>query len=117
MIIKIAYSLLLKYPSGEFFNHKNILSIYKLYIRQILIKSIQNHTLNAKEIIDRRTGKYIKPSYTFLTNSRNSPNHMTKTIFNNLINDVNSLIKSLCENQSNNTNDIVNKNQIKKGYK
>jgi hypothetical protein len=78
MIIKVAYSLQLKYPSGELFKHTNILPIYKLYIRQILIKSIQNNTLNAIEIMDRKTGKYIKPSYTFLTNSRNSPYHMGK---------------------------------------
>jgi hypothetical protein len=32
----------------ELFNHTNILSIYKLFIRQILIKCIQNHTLNAR---------------------------------------------------------------------
>lgn len=114
MIIKVAYSLPLKYPSGELFKHTNILPIYKLFIRQILIKSIQNNTLNALDIMDRRTGKYIKPSYMFLTNSRYSPNHMGKTIFNNLSNDAKSLITSLCENQSNNTNDTVNNNQIKK---
>lgn len=117
MIVKVAFSLPLKFPSEELFKHTNILSVYKLYIRQILVKSIQNHTLNATEIIDRRTGKYIKPSYTLLTSSRNSPNYMGKTIFNNLNNEVKSLIKSLCESHSNNTNDIINiinKNQIKK---
>jgi hypothetical protein len=62
MIINVAYSLPFKYPSGELFKHKNILPIYKLYIRQILIKSIQNNTLNVIEIMDRRTGKYIKLS-------------------------------------------------------
>jgi hypothetical protein len=62
-----------------------------------------------KGIMDRRIGKYIKPLYMFLTYSRNSPNHMRKTIFNNLSNDVES-IKILCDNQFNNTNDIVNKN-------
>lgn len=113
IIVKVAYSLPLKFPSRELFNHTNILSVYKLYIRQILIKSIQNHTLNAIEIIDRRTSKYIKPSYTLLTCSRNSPNHMGKTIFNNLNNKGKSLIRSLCENQVNNTNDIINKNQLK----
>jgi len=62
MIVKVAYSLPLKYPSEELFDYTNILSVYKLYIRQILVKSIQNHTLNTTEIIDRRTGKYIKPA-------------------------------------------------------
>jgi len=33
MIVKVAYSLLLKYSSEELFNHTNILSAYKLYIR------------------------------------------------------------------------------------
>ena len=41
------------------------------------------------------------------------PNHMGKTIFNNLNNKGKSLIKSLCEKSSNNTNDIINKNQLK----
>lgn len=44
-------------------------------MRQILIKSVQNHPLNAIGIMDRKTGKYIKPSFTFITNSRNSLNH------------------------------------------
>lgn len=114
IILKVAFSLPLRYPSEELFSHTNILSVYKLYIRQILIKSIQNQTLNAMEILDRRTGKYIKPSFTLLKNSRISPNHMGKTIFNNLNNDVKSLIKNLCESQSINTNDINNKNRIKK---
>jgi len=94
MIAKVAYSLPLKCPSEELFNHTNILSVYKLYIWQILVKSIQNHTINATEIIDRRTGKYIKPSYTLSTSSKNSPNYTGKTIFNNLYNEVKSLIKN-----------------------
>jgi len=63
IIVKVAYSLPLKYTSEELFNHSNILHVYKLYIGYILVKSIQNHTLNVTEIIYRRTGKYIKPSY------------------------------------------------------
>jgi len=81
---------------------------YKLYVRQILVKSIQNYTLNTTEIVDRRTGNFIKPSYTLLASSRNSPNYMGKTIFNDLNNEVKSLIKSLYESQSNNTNGIIN---------
>jgi len=117
MIVKVAYSLLLKYLSQELFCHTNILSVYKLYIRQILVKSINNHTLNATDILDKRTGKYIKSAYTFLTSSTISSNYMGKTIFNNLNNEVKSLIKSFCGSQPNNTNDIINiinKNQIKK---
>jgi len=63
MIVKVKYSLPLK-------------SDYKLYIRQILVKSIQNHTLNATKLMDKRTEKCIKPPYTLLTSSRNSPNYM-----------------------------------------
>jgi len=111
--IIIVYNIWNRYLKYKMIIYANILSVYKLYIRQILVKSIQNHTLNATEIIDKRTGKYIKPSYTSLTSSRNSPNHMEKTIFNNLNNEVKSLIKSLCESQSNNTNVIINKNKIK----
>jgi len=59
MIVKVVHSLPLKYPSEELFNHTNILSVYKLYIRQILVKSIQNHTLDSTKIIDRRIEKYI----------------------------------------------------------
>lgn len=50
IIVKVEYSL----PLEELFNHTNILSFYKLNIRQILVKSIQNHTLNVTEIIDRK---------------------------------------------------------------
>jgi len=62
MIIKIAFFLPINYPSGELFNHKNVLPIYKLYIRQILIKYLQMHLLNTTEITDKRTGKFIEPS-------------------------------------------------------
>jgi len=55
--VKVAYSLPLKYPLKELFNNTNV-SVCKLYIRQILIKTIQNHTLNTTDIIDRRIGKY-----------------------------------------------------------
>jgi len=47
-----------------------LLSIYKLYSNQILIRSIQRHILKSIEIIDRRTGKYIKPHSASLTGSR-----------------------------------------------
>jgi len=114
MTVKVAYSLPLKYPSKELFNITDILSVYKLYIRQILIKSIQNHTLNTTDILNRRTGKYIKSSYTLLTSSRCSPDNMGKTIFNNLNNDIKSLIISLCGSETNKSNDIINRNQIKK---
>lgn len=72
------------------------------------------HILNTTEIIDKRTGKFIKPSYTLLTSSRNFPEYMSITIFNNLNIEVKSLIKNLYETRSNNTNDIIIKNQIKK---
>jgi len=63
IIVKVAnYSLPLKYTLEELFNHSNIFYVYKLYIRQSLVKFIQNYTLNATGIIYRRTGKYIKPS-------------------------------------------------------
>ncbi|KAL4134957.1 hypothetical protein QTP88_006637 [Uroleucon formosanum] len=42
------------------------------------VKSIQNHTLNATERIDKRTGKYIKPLFTLLTSTRNSSNYTEK---------------------------------------
>lgn len=69
--------------------------------------------LNTTEIIDKRTGKFIKPSCTLLTSSRNSSKHMGKTIFNYLYKEAMILIKNLCETLSNNTNDII-KSQIKK---
>jgi len=68
--------------------------------------------------MDRKTGKYNKPSYIILTNSRNSPNnYLGKTFFNKLNNKVKGLIKSSCESTSNNTNDIINKSQLKKSNK
>lgn len=82
MIVKVANSLPSKHPSKELFSHTNILSVYKLYIGQILIKSIQTLTLNTIETIDGRTGKYIRPSYSILTSSRNSPDCIAKTISN-----------------------------------
>jgi len=56
IIIKVAYSFPPTYPSIDLFKNTNILSIYKLYIKQILIKAIQMQLLNNTEIIDRRTG-------------------------------------------------------------
>jgi len=52
--------------------------------------------LDATEIINRRTGKYINPSYTLLTNSRNYPNRMGKTIYNNINSEIKCLINKLC---------------------
>jgi len=112
----VDYSLPLTYLSVELFRDTNILSIYTFYINQILIRSIQRNILNDKEILDRRTGKYIKPHSATLTRSRSSPDYMVKTVFNNLGNYVKSLIHHLCENQFNKTNDIINKTDIKKQY-
>lgn len=41
--------------------------IMRMWGLQILIKSIQHHTLDAIEVIDRISGKYMKPSYALLT--------------------------------------------------
>lgn len=113
--IKVAYSLPPTYPSIDIFKNTNILSIYKLYIKQILIKAIQMQILNNTDIIDSRTGNNIKIPYISLSSTKSAPDYMAKTIFNNLGNDVKSLIKYECENQSNKTNEknIINKNRIK----
>lgn len=50
------------------------LGTHKLYIKQIIVKSIQRHILNDIGILDRRKGKYTRPPYNIsLTSSRSSP--------------------------------------------
>lgn len=41
--VKEGYTHLLTYPLAELFDFKNTLSVFKLYNKQILIKSIQGH--------------------------------------------------------------------------
>ncbi|KAF0748624.1 Uncharacterized protein FWK35_00028389 [Aphis craccivora] len=115
IIIKVAYSLPPTYPSIDIFKNTNILSIYKLYIKQTLIKTIQMQILNNTDIIDSRTGYNIKLPYISLSSTKKAPDYMVKTIFNNLGNNLKSLIKYECENQSNKTNEknMMNKNRIK----
>jgi hypothetical protein len=57
IIIKVAYSLPLKYSLEELF--KNLLLVYKLYIIQTLLKSTQKHTFNVKKIIDNKLGNTL----------------------------------------------------------
>lgn len=100
----------------ELFKYINTLSVYKLYIRQILIKFIQRQTINDKGIIEKRMGKCIKIPFTSLTFSKSSHDHMCKTIFNNLDNDVKSQIKYVYKLYSNNTSNFTNNYNIKKYY-
>jgi hypothetical protein len=93
IIIKVAYSLPPTYPSIDIFKNTNILSIYKLYIKQTLIKSIQMQILNNIDIIDSRTGYNIKLPYISLSSTKSAPDYMVKTILNNLGNDVKCQIK------------------------
>jgi len=49
------------------------------------------HVLSTTGIVDKRTGKFIKPSRTLLlTSSRNFPEYTSKTIFNNINKEVKS---------------------------
>jgi len=59
------------------------------------MKSIQIHIFNTTDITEKRTGKFIKPSYTLLTSSRNYLDYMSKTIFNNINIEVKSNKKCL----------------------
>ena len=70
------------------------------------------HIPNPTDNIDKITEKFIITSLS--TSSRNSPEYMSKTIFDNVHIEVKSLIKDLRETSSNNTNDMIIKNQIKK---
>jgi len=73
------------------------------------------HIPNTTEIIDKKQGNSLNHHIgTLLTISRNSPEYMSKTIFNNLNKGVKGLKKYICETHSNYTNDIVIKNQMKK---
>lgn len=65
-------------------------SMYKTkhYIKQTLIKAIQMQVLNNIEIVDSRTGYYIKLPFISLSSTKSAaPDYMVKTIFNNLGND------------------------------